>query len=58
MQWMQGYVMLEVDYFADNPIITPKEFWQLFMMNKELFMLIVMCVREYDDYFFLKKFAI
>jgi hypothetical protein len=54
-QRMQGAVMLESDYFADNAIHTPLEFWHRFRMNKELFMKIVVGVWEYDGYFCCKK---
>jgi hypothetical protein len=54
-QRMQGAVMRESDYFADNAMHTPLEFWHRFRMNKELFMKIVVGVWEYDDYFCCKK---
>jgi hypothetical protein len=52
---MYGSMMLEADYFADNPTHTHEDFWRRFRMNKELFMRIVYGVREYDDYFKCKK---
>jgi hypothetical protein len=58
MQAMHGAVMLESDYFAHNGIHTPLEFHRRFRMNKELFMNIVVGVREYDDYFLCKKYCI
>jgi hypothetical protein len=55
IQQMQGVVMLETDYFADNSTYTVKDFRRRFGMNKELFMKIVIGVREYDDYLHSKK---
>jgi hypothetical protein len=55
MQRMIGVVMLDANYFADSAIHTPIEFWRHFRMNKELFMKIVIRVREYNDYFLCKK---
>jgi hypothetical protein len=54
-QRMQGIVILELDYFVDNTIHTPLEFWRHFRMNKYLFMKIAVSVPEYDDYFHCKK---
>jgi hypothetical protein len=48
-------LLMYSDYFADNTINTPKEFFWLFRMNKDLFMKIVQGMREYDDYFKYKK---
>jgi hypothetical protein len=50
-----GAMMLHSDYFDDYATNTPKEFWQRFKMNKQLFMKIVQGVREHDDYFKYKK---
>jgi hypothetical protein len=41
IQRIQGVVMLETDYFADNPTHIAKDFQRLFGMNKELFIKIV-----------------
>jgi hypothetical protein len=48
-------VMLEADYYVQNPTHTPKNFWHRFRMNNELFTKIVYGVKEYDDYFMWKK---
>jgi hypothetical protein len=50
-----GALLLYSDYFADNAINTPKEFYRRFRMNKDLFIKIVQGMREYDDYFKYKK---
>lgn len=43
------------DYFAENPTKSPHEFCRRFRMKREVFRRIVHGVREYDDYFELKK---
>src|SRR5664279_3084215 len=50
-QRMEGHLMLMADYFNDDPTHGPKEFRWRFRMNKDVFMRIVMGVREYADYF-------
>jgi hypothetical protein len=50
-----GALLMYSAYFADDAKNTPKEFRRRFRMNKDLFMKIVQCVREYDDYFKYKK---
>jgi hypothetical protein len=40
-----GAMLLHSNYFADDATNTPKEFWRLFRMNKDLFMKIVQGVR-------------
>jgi hypothetical protein len=54
---MNGVVMLEADYFANNTIHTPIEFHRHFRMNIELFIKIVVGGREYDDYFVYKEYC-
>jgi hypothetical protein len=50
-----GALLLDSNYFADDATHTPKDFLRWFRMNKDLFMLIVFGVREYDDYFMCKQ---
>ena len=47
---MEGHLMLEADYFADEPAHGPKDFRGQFRV-KEVFMRFVYGVREYGDYF-------
>ncbi|KAK1648806.1 hypothetical protein QYE76_066611 [Lolium multiflorum] len=48
-------MLLDADYFADDATHSPKEFRRRFRMNKDLFMKIVFGIREYGDYFMIKK---
>jgi hypothetical protein len=57
-QWTHGVVMLEADYFPDNPTHAPKDFRWRFRMNKELSMKIVIGVRKYYNYCMRKKYCI
>jgi hypothetical protein len=52
---MHGVVMLETEYFSDNPTHKPKVLWQHFRMNKELIMKIVISARKYSDYLIPEK---
>ena len=54
-QMMEGHLMLVVDYFADDPSHGSKAFRRRFRMKKEVYLRIVQSVREFDDYFMLKK---
>jgi hypothetical protein len=48
---LAGAILLDSDYFADDAANTSKKFWRHFHMKKELFMKIVIGMREYNDYF-------
>ena len=50
-------MLLYNDYFATNPVNLPHEFRRRFRMSRELFRTIVHDVREYDDYFKLKRYC-
>ncbi|XP_071677217.1 uncharacterized protein [Lolium perenne] len=45
----------DADYFNDDATHSPKKFRRRFRMNEELFLKIVLVVREYDKYFMAKK---
>ena len=47
--------MLYIDYFADVPAFTPKDFRWRFWMNRDLFLRIRDGVREHDPWFRLKN---
>jgi hypothetical protein len=54
-QRMQGVVMRQADYFADNTTRIPKDFLLRFRMEKKLTMKIVYSMWKYDEYFNCKK---
>jgi hypothetical protein len=54
-QRMEGYCMLYADYFADDPVHGDVTFCRRFRMNRKLFLKIVEKLREFDDYFKLKR---
>jgi hypothetical protein len=57
-QRMEGYCMLYVDYFADDPLHDDVIFRRRYRMGRKLFLKIVEHVREFDDYFKLKRDAV
>ena len=50
-----GHMLLFNYYFSQNPANTALEFRRHFKMKREVFIELVHGVREYDDYFELKK---
>ncbi|XP_010239138.2 uncharacterized protein LOC100834642 [Brachypodium distachyon] len=57
-QRMEGYCMPYADYFADDPLDNDVIFRRRFRMSWKLFLKIVDYLREYDDYFKLKRDAV
>ena len=54
-QGATGHKLLWDEYFSDTPANLPHEFRRRFRMNREVFRRIVHGVRDYDDYFELKR---
>jgi hypothetical protein len=52
---MEGYCILYIDYFADDPLHDEVVFWRHFRMSRKLFLDIVYVVRRFDNYFICKK---
>jgi hypothetical protein len=50
-QRMEGYCILYVDYFADNPLHGEAVFRHRFRMSRKLFLKIVYALRDYNSYF-------
>jgi hypothetical protein len=48
---MEGYCILYVDYFADNPLHGEAVFRRRFRMSRKLFLKIVYARRDYESYF-------
>ena len=57
-QRMEGYCMLYADYFVDDPVHDDVTFRRRFRMSRKLFLKIVKKLREFDDYFKLKRDAV
>ncbi|XP_010233156.1 uncharacterized protein LOC100845782 [Brachypodium distachyon] len=55
---MEGYCMLYADYFADDPLHNDVIFRRRFRMSRKLFLKIAEYLRDYDDYFKLKRDAV
>ncbi|XP_010236668.1 uncharacterized protein LOC100821515 [Brachypodium distachyon] len=55
---MEGYRMLYADYFTDDPLHNDVIFRRRFRMSRKLFLKIAEYLREYDDYFKLKRDAV
>ncbi|XP_014751154.1 uncharacterized protein LOC106865524 [Brachypodium distachyon] len=54
-QTMEGYCMLYADYFPDDPLHNDVICRLHFRMSRKLFLKITEYLREYDDYFKLKR---
>jgi hypothetical protein len=54
-QRLEGYCILYVDYFADDPLHGEVVFRRHFRMSQKLFLDIVYSVRRFDNYFIYKK---
>jgi hypothetical protein len=52
---MEGCCMLYADYFTDDPLHDDVIFRHRYRMGWKLFLKIVEHVREFDDYFKLKR---
>jgi hypothetical protein len=52
---MEGYCILYADYFVDDPVHGDVTFRRRFRMSRKLFLKIVQKLREFDDYFKLKR---
>jgi hypothetical protein len=52
---MEGYRILYIDYFTDDPLHDEVVFWPHFRMSRKLFLDIVYVVRRFDNYFICKK---
>ncbi|XP_010230048.1 uncharacterized protein LOC104582294 [Brachypodium distachyon] len=55
---MEDYCMLYTDYFVDDPLHNDVIFRRRFRMSRKLFLKIAEYLREYDDYFKLKRDAV
>jgi hypothetical protein len=52
---LEGYCILYVDYFAEDPLHSEVVFRHRFRMSRKLFLDIVYGVRRFDNYFICKK---